>query len=81
MIQVGVEALRKAAQAEGFPHAGTGGEDTDPPGIFQVIQALGHLGHVTGKEPVFFLYHLLVKGVEGKAIISKGHQFPPPIRE
>ena len=81
VVQVGVQALRETAQTEGFPHARAGGKNSNPPGVLQVIQALCHLRHVTGEKPVFFLYHLLVKRIERKPIIRKGHQEPPPIRE
>ncbi len=81
VVQVRVQAFCETAEAEGFPHAGTGSKKPDPPGILQIIQALCHLCHVPGEEAVFFLYHLLVKGIKRKPSIRKGHQEPPPIRE
>ena len=81
VVQVWIQTFGETAQAEGFSHAGTCGEHTDPPCILQVIQPLGHFCHVMGKKPVFFLYHLLVKGIKRKPIIRKGHHFSPPIRE
>ncbi len=79
MVEVGVEALCEAAQCEGLAHAGACGEQPDSPDIPYIGEAGGHLLKIIGLETVLFFLALFVKGVEGKAVIIREHQFPPPI--
>ncbi len=43
VVKVWIEGLREAAQGVCLPHARAGGEQPDPPGILQIIQAGSHL--------------------------------------
>ena len=79
MPQVLVHAFGKTAQAEGLAHAGLCGKDADAPDIPYIGEAGGHLLKIIGLETVLFFLALFVKGVEGKAVIIREHQFPPPI--
>ncbi len=79
MPQVRVYALGKTAQAEGLAHAGLCGKDADAPDIPYIGEAGGHLLKIVRLETVFFFLALLVKGIEGKAVIIREHQSPPPI--
>lgn len=79
MAKVLVHAFCKTAQAEGLAHAGLCGKDADAPDIPHIGEAGGHLLKIVGVKTVLLFLALLVKRIEGKAVIIREHQFPPPI--
>jgi len=78
MVKVRVEPLCKTAESKRLPHARACREQTNAPGILEVIQPGEHLRDVPGKETVFFPGHLFVKRIERQSIVRTEHQQPPP---
>ena len=79
MPKVLVHVFGKTAQAERLAHARLRGKDTDAPDIPDIGEAGGHPLKIVGGETVLFLLALFVKGIEGKPVMIREHQFPHPI--
>ncbi|KAI4449713.1 hypothetical protein C823_004242 [Eubacterium plexicaudatum ASF492] len=70
MVKVRVEPLCKTAESKRLPHARACSEQTNAPGILEVIRPGEHLRDVPGKETLFFPGHLFVKRIERLRLTS-----------